>query len=368
MPELLKNIYNHTFFDHFTAEMESVVQGFDRNRFMDLVLDEGWEQRELKDRMKHIAFTLEQILPLGFEEACEKFVELTVNVRSKHEGKYSLEYMFLPEYVARYGLEQFDCSVETMEEITKLTSCEFAVRPFIVEHKGSMMNRMAEWSQHDNHHVRRLASEGCRPRLPWAMALPIFKKNPEPILPILENLKGDTSEYVRRSVANNLNDISKDNPDVVLEIANKWKGRSEETDRILKHGARTLLKKANPYALELFGFPQPDDIEVNTLALKSDVIEIGEKLDFSFEVVNYGKKTIQLRIEYGIDYMKSNGTQNRKLFKVTEYGFQPGEKREFDRSQSFKNLTTRKHYNGEHGIAIVVNGREMIREKFVVGG
>lgn len=165
--------------------------------------------------------------------------------------------MFFPDYIERFGMEDYAVAVGTMERLTAFTSCEFAVRPFIKKHEGQMLEQMLGWSEHSSHHVRRLASEGSRPRLPWAMALPKLKKDPSPILPILENLKVDSSEYVRRSVANNLNDISKDNPDVALSVFRDWIGHSPETNRIVKHGCRTLLKQGVPEAMELFGFSYP---------------------------------------------------------------------------------------------------------------
>lgn len=366
MPDLLKNIYNDTFFGHFTTEMKRVVPEFHADEFIDLVHDKEWENRELKDRMKHIAVTLKRVLPFGFEEACARFTKLALNVRNENEGKFALEYMFLPEFVERFGLNQFNVSVDTMEKITSLTSCEFAVRPFIVEYGDRMMNRMEKWSVHDNHHVRRLASEGCRPRLPWAMALKEFKKDPNPILPILENLKKDESEYVRRSVANNLNDISKDHPELVLSIGREWMSISDETDRIVKHACRTLLKKGNPDALDLFGYREPDGIEVSGLNIDAKSVAIGDKLTFSFILENRSKEKKKLRIEYAIDYMKSNGTTNRKVFKITENSYPAGEQVKFTRNQSFKDMTTRKHYPGEHGLAIIINGRVMQELNFVV--
>ncbi|MCC5940210.1 MAG: DNA alkylation repair protein, partial [Balneolaceae bacterium] len=225
--------------------------------------------------------------------------------------------------------------------------------------------QMLNWSRHHHSHVRRLASEGCRPRLPWAMALPRFKKDPAPILPILENLKDDPSEFVRRSVANNLNDISKDHPKLVLEIGKRWIGADVNRDKIIKHACRTLLKSGDVRALELFGFLEPSDIEILHFECDSSV-NMGKHLKFSFIVKNGGKKRSKVRIEYGIDYMKSNGSTNRKIFQISETVLKSGESKEFMRTQSFKKLTTRKHYPGRHALAILVNGRELVKSGFMV--
>ena len=146
------------------------------------------------------------------------------------------------------------------------------------------MSHMYNWAEDENFHLRRLASEGCRPRLPWAMSLPVFKKDPTPILKIMETLKDDPVEYVRMSVANNLNDISKDHPDVVLDICERWFGRSKNTDWIVKRACRTMLKAGNKRALLLFGFGDPDQLKVANLSFDRQTLAMGEELRFSFEI------------------------------------------------------------------------------------
>lgn len=344
--------------------MEQASSEFDKELFLEKIYDSEWDQRELKERMKHIAVTLNLFLSDEYEKALNQISKMIPLIRNSLLADCRLEFMFLPEYIERYGLDNFEPSTAAMENITQFTSCEFAVRPFI-EKYPKMMSKLEKWSNHENHHVRRLASEGCRPRLPWAMALPKFKKNPNPILPILENLKNDSSLYVRRSVANNLNDIAKDHPDLVLEIVKRWKGESDETDWIVKHGCRTLLKKAHPGALKLFGFCEPVDLKLIRFNV-NDRVEMGEKLKFSVLIKNCGEDEMKLRIEYGIDYKKANGSHNRKIFKITENSYQPSEKISFDRSQSFRDMTTRKHYPGDHSIALIVNGKELAVKGFML--
>lgn len=363
--EPFKNIYNDTFFNLFTAILDRKLKDFNKKKFLRQVYDGEWESRELKQRMKHIAGVLHAWLPGKYEPAIQSIKTLITELR-KEGIRGGLEYMVFTEYVEAYGLEHYDTSMEAMEFITQFISCEFAVRPFILRYPGKAMQQMLRWSTHESEHVRRFASEGCRPRLPWAMALPALKKDPTPILPILENLKDDPSLFVRKSVANNLNDIAKDNPDTVLSMVKKWQGKSPRTDWIIKHGSRTLLRKAHPQAMKLFGLAVADDIIVDKLKLAHDTIGIGEALPFSFNLTNKGKKPIKLRVEYGIDYMKSNGKGNRKLFKITENTYQPGQTYSFKRNQSFKNLTTRKHYAGRHTLAIVINGQELAAKAFVV--
>jgi 3-methyladenine DNA glycosylase AlkC len=364
--EPFKNLYNDTFFNQFTGVLSKELKGFDKKLFLKNIYDDAWEARELKQRMKHIAHTLHDFLPTPYGQSIEKIKDIITAIRKTTGPTGGLEHMVFTEYVEAYGIDHYDASMQAMEFITQFISCEFAVRPFIIRYPEKAMKQMLKWSKHKSLHVRRFSSEGARPRLPWAMALPALKKDPSPLLPILENLKEDESEFVRKSVANNLNDIAKDHPDTVLKLVKQWQGVSPRTDWIIKHGSRTLLRKANPQALKLFGLAVSDKIVVDKLKLAVKQVTIGDKLDFSFTLTNTDNKPIKLRVEYGVDYMKSNGKANRKLFKITENTYQAGQAYSFKRSQSFRNLTTRKHYAGAHVLSVVINGQELASKKFVV--
>jgi 3-methyladenine DNA glycosylase AlkC len=224
------------------------------------------------------------------------------------------------------------------------------------------MRQMELWAESDNLHVRRLASEGCRPRLPWAMALPAFKRDPRLVLSILKKLKADESEYVRRSVANNLNDIAKDNPAAVVKIARHWQGESEQTDRLLKHACRTLLKQARPDIMKLFGFAKPEHIRIGDLVVQRRV-KIGGDLPFSFTLHSLQSPLGKLRIEFAMDFMKQNGRPSRKLFKFSE-AEHSGNEKSYCKSYSFRPISTRKYYAGAHGLAIIVNGFELAKATF----
>lgn len=264
MAEPFKNMYNKQFFDLFTKDLRLVIDDFDAHGFVSQIMDDEWEGRELKQRWIHITSILKKFLPADYKEAIAKILELLDHVKSTRpdfsvidDTKFGLmlEYgVILNNYVEQYGLDDYETSVKAIEKITQFTSCEFVTHPFIIKYPDEMMKQMLVWSKHEHWGVRRLSSEGCRPRLPWAMALPNLKKDPTPIIPILENLKNDPARFVRLSVANNLNDIAKDNPEIVIDLAKKWKGESKEVDWIIKHGCRTLLKQGIPEVMELFGF------------------------------------------------------------------------------------------------------------------
>jgi hypothetical protein len=202
-----------------------------------------------------------------------------------------------------------------------------------------------------------LASEGSRPRLPWAMAIPFLKKDPASILPILENLKNDPSEYVRRSVANNLNDIAKDNPQIVLEIAIKWKDHSKETDAIIKHGCRTLLKQGHPEILSHYGL-ESTNIELSNFEIKTPVVKVGDYLQFHFHLNNKNTEPKTIRLEYAVHYKKAKGHLAKKVFKISEKIYQPNQLTKIERNQSFKLITTRVFHTGAHQLSIIINGTE----------
>ncbi|MEM9687121.1 MAG: DNA alkylation repair protein, partial [Bacteroidota bacterium] len=239
MAEPLKYIYNQDFFNDFTAVLKGVIPDFDESAFLNTIYDDSWEQRELKQRMQHIIRVLKRHLPEDYEKGVSVLLEIVRQLQREGFGEPEFAFMFFPDFMARYGLKHYKTSVDAFEHVTQFTSCEFAVRPFIMAYPQQMMTQMLRWSTHKHPMVRRLSSEGCRPRLPWAMALPELKKNPEPVIPILENLKNDDSESVRRSVANNLNDIAKDHPDTVIALAKSWQGMTKHTDWVIKHGCRT---------------------------------------------------------------------------------------------------------------------------------
>ncbi|HEY0680058.1 MAG TPA: DNA alkylation repair protein [Chitinophagaceae bacterium] len=358
MASQLKDIYSPAFYDKFSEVLADVVPSFDKKKFKKLIFDKEWQNRELKERMKHTSRVLHTFLPKQFDEASGMINLIIERLIRNRFTESSLEFMFFPDYIETYGIDHFDTSVKSIEYITQFTSCEFAVRPFIIKYGGKMMSQMYQWSLHENHKVRRLASEGSRPRLPWAMAVPFLKADPALVLPILENLKNDPSEWVRRSVANNLNDIAKDHPDIVIKIAKRWKGISKETDALIKHACRTLLKQAHPSIIKHYGLHNGQNLKVTNFNILNNKLKIGEHLKFSFTLHNNDSKASVARLEYGIFYLRKNGTHSKKVFKISERQLTAKEKLTITRKQSFKLITTRKFYAGKQMLSIIVNGQE----------
>ena len=357
MPEPLKNQFNQSLIVELSEAISALFNAFDTQGFEQAVLDTTWQSRELKARMRHISHCLRAFLPDDYVSA----LDILKPVSKSFSG---MIHMFFADFVEVYGIEAFDASMSALALFTQGSTAEFAVRPFIEKYPDKMMAQMNLWAKSDNHHLRRLASEGCRPRLPWAMALPAFKKDPQPVLALLETLQHDDSEYVRRSVANNLNDICKDNPQLLIDLAKRWIGQNKETDWIVKHACRTLLKQGEPEILALFGLTTPTHVGIEAFTLQSSV-ELEQALEYSFVLQSNQGPLGKLRIEYAIDFMKSNGKQSRKLFKIGESDYAQTRKR-VEKRHSFKSISTRKHYPGEHGFALIVNGQEMVSGEFVV--
>lgn len=357
MPEPLKNIYNDTFFEDFTNTLQHILPDFNKDLFLHQIYDEEWENRELKQRMRHLAVTLRQHLPDDYRAAIVLLLKL-VDYLKENQNLMSFGYMFLPDYIEVYGMEDLETSIHAMEEMTQLTSCEFAVRPFIIRYPEEMIDQMLRWSKHPHDWVRRFSSEGCRPRLPWAMALPALKNDPSPILPILENLKNDESEFVRKSVANNLNDISKDNPELAIRLAKRWKDSSKNTDWVVKHACRTLLKQAHPEALKLFGFGSTENIKIEAFKILTPVVKIGDYLEFVFQLKNLEATSVKIRLEYGLYYLKANGSLSKKVFMISEKDYAENSTTTINRRQSFRLITTRKFYPGRHELSLIINGNE----------
>jgi 3-methyladenine DNA glycosylase AlkC len=365
MNEPLKNMYNVQFFERLSPILKKVIPDFNELAFIYSVFDTSWPDLELKQRTRRITTALHKCLPEEYPKAADMIVGISRFLRENKEYEQSYPFIFLPDYIALYGLEHYSISMKAIEEITKLISAEFAIRPFIMRYPNETMKQMLLWTKHQDHSVRRLASEGCRPRLPWAQALPDFKKDPTPVLTVIENLKCDTSEYVRRSVANNLNDIAKDHPNIALQIARKWQGKNSLTDWIIKHGCRTLLKKGNEAVLNLHGFNPKAKASVKNLEI-SKKVDIGDTLHFRFNFFNREKQTMKFRLEYAIDYITGSGKISRKIFKLSENTFEPFDAILFQRRQSFKDFTTRKHYKGKHYLRILANGKELAAGEFSV--
>jgi len=360
MAELLKNMYNAEYIRALAEDIRKVYAPFPVEEFIASTMDSTWDSLELKARGRQITLNLGKFLPQDYTAAIGVIDKVVVNCGSWLDGLA----LFFPDFVEVYGQDEanWDISMAALERYTPHASAEFAVRPFIINHQERMMAQMRAWATHKNEHVRRLASEGCRPALPWGVALNAFKKDPAPVLPILEQLKADPNLYVRKSVANNLNDISKTHPGLVSQIAKAWYGKNENTDWVVKHGCRTLLKKGNRDVLAIFGFGNADAVKVSDFALAAATATIGGEISFSFKLAT--SAATKVRLEYGVDYVKANGKQSRKIFQISEMAMKENTTKLYTKSHALADHSTRKHYPGVHAITLIVNGVEQGTAEF----
>lgn len=357
MAQALKDMYNKEFLHQFGEKVHVVYEIFDIEEFVATIIDDTWAELKLMDRMGRITEALGTYLPAEYVEALEILFAID-------DTCVGFPYLFFPNFVAVYGQspENWELSMTALERFTKRSSSEFAVRPFFIIDTNRMIMQMLDWSKSSDEHVRRLASEGCRPRLPWGKALTMFKIDPTPVLSVIEQLIEDPSLYVRKSVANNLNDISKDNPSIILETVRRLKGLHQHTDWILRHGCRTLIRQAHPEIMSLFGYGESIDRPVTTNAFLSvDPVElkIGDSCKLNYELCIRKGDPIHIRIEYGIYFVKAMGKRSRKLFLLSDKTVAGDQCITGTKIHKWVELTTRRHYPGEHKIVILVNGIEV---------
>ncbi len=359
MLKLLKDLYNTEYINLLSHNILDNFTNFDKDNFILVIFNDEWELRELKQRMRHISSTLYKFLPQDYTKSISILKKVFLSMNSQ----YSLENMIFQDFVEVYGLDDFEISMDALTCFTINSSSEFAIRRFILKYPKMTMNTMKLWASDKNEHIRRLASEGCRPRLPWAIALQKFKENPEEVLEILEILKDDTSLYVRKSVANNFNDISKDNPQILKTIAKSWIGVSKNRDWILKHACRTLLKNSDREVLELFGFKKNDTLCIHDFVLDTNV-KMGDELSFSF-FLSSSENLGKLRIEYALEFLRLKNKYSKKVFKISE-GTYNEKSKNISKKYSFKEISTRKYYEGKHKLSIIVNGLVLENKEFIL--
>lgn len=252
--------------------------------------------------------------------------------------------------------EDFADCLALLAELTPRLTGEFAIRRLLARAPDAALQAIVQWTSHPDEHVRRLASEGTRPYLPWAVRVPALVARPEATIPILDALYRDPSDYVRRSVANHLNDVARHAPDTAVATAAGWLNVPDaNTAWVVRHGLRTLVKKAHPGALALQGFA-PASVAVTPLRLDRKVVAMPEDLGFEFEISNTGAADARLAVDYAVHYVKANGSQSVKVFKLTALTLAASETRTLSKRHTFKPMTTRVHHRGRHALELQING------------
>lgn len=357
---LLKDFFNPETVGLIADAVAREYPEFGRQAFMTAVFDSEWPQRELKDRMRHVTTQLQNELPPEYPQA------LAVLRRAGPQmAEVGFAAMVCSDFVEAFGLDHYRQSIPALASFTKVVSAEFAVRPFLIRYPERMLAQMEKWSRNRDWRVRRLASEGSRPRLPWGKAVPWLKEDPTRLRPILEELRRDSSEDVRRSVANSLNDISKGRPELVMEWLTDWQDGSEKIEAITRHALRTLIKQGHPRALELVGYRHGANVTIGDLKIEPDPATIGSKTTVSFTVYGDSAETQALLIDGVVTYARPRGPGS-KVFRWKELEVAPGETVTIRRSVTLQQLSTRTVYPGTHVVEVQVNGERMARTEFEV--
>jgi 3-methyladenine DNA glycosylase AlkC len=326
----------------------------------------GLGQLELKDRVRHVTAALSKHLPSDFDDAVELALAAAEHWDPGDPDDPLRGFAAWPliDWVPEAGIAQVDTSLEALRKLTGLFTAEFAIRPFLLTETDKTLRHLRKWLRDPEPQVRRLISEGTRPRLPWAPRLPMFQRDPSPVLALLERLRDDPAEYVRRSVANNLNDISKDHPDRVVQVATRWmKGASHERSWIVKHALRSLIKQGNHGAQEALGFTTRPQVDA-TLQISPKSLHIGETLNIKVQLRSRARTAQRLVVDYLVHYRKANGTTAPKVFKLRVVELKPGQQLQIEAKRSLAPRSTRRLYPGEHAVELLVAGRATGRQSF----
>jgi len=359
MAEPLKNYYGPDVPARIARMIKEVDSGFDEDAFLADALD-GYQALELTPRARQIAQALGRHLPQDYERAIEILIASLGPKLQAAELTGIDVFVYLPHvfFIAEFGVDHFEASMRAQYELTQRFSAEYSIRVFLERYLQQTLGRLHEWAFDSNVHVRRLVSEGTRPRLPWAPRLRAFQDDPRPVLELLELLKDDPDLFVRRSVANNLNDIGKDNPAALIETCRRWmKDASPQRSWLVRHALRSAVKRGEPEALEILGFLPATGVQVCDIHIAPAVASIGDSITFTVELSNDGSATKQLLIELRVHFVKANGKPSPKVFALKELVLRPNGSVQLSKTISLAQHTTRTHYPGQHRVEVLVNGR-----------
>ncbi|MEO1090861.1 MAG: DNA alkylation repair protein [Pseudomonadota bacterium] len=369
-PLLLKTLIDATVVDELSARVAAVWPPFDRPGF-EAAANADLAARALKARSAHIADCLRQRLPEPFEQAIAIVLEsLPVpDDRGGIEGVDGFRYMPLLDVVGRHGTDDPEPALDALETLTLHFSAEFAIRPFLARFPDRTWPRIDRWAGGADWRLRRLASEGTRPRLPWGERLAASIADPGPGIAVLDRLHADPHPVVRRSVANHLNDVAKDHPDRAVDVATRWWEQSDGAGRgTVRHALRGLVKAGNTRALELMGFHGGDAVAVKRLTVRPDTVRLGEAVTIEVQLHSTAPSPINLVIDYRLDRPIAGGRRSSKVFKLATRRLEPGCSASLERRIVIRQLSTRTYHPGSHEVHLMVNGLDLGSASFELVG
>jgi 3-methyladenine DNA glycosylase AlkC len=356
--EPLKNSYGPDVPVRIAAMVRQVDPSFAAEDFVAEALD-GYEQLELTPRAWQIARALGHHLPADYDRAIEILIASLGEKLQTPELSGMDVFLYLPHvfYVAEFGADHFETSMRAQYELTQRFSAEYSIRVFLQRYPEQTLTRLREWAGDPSVHVRRLVSEGTRPRLPWAPRLRAFQTDPRPVLELLELLKDDPELYVRRSVANNLNDIGKDHPALLTETCARWmQDATAERRWLVAHALRSAVKRGDPEALAILGFGDAT-VSVRDLQVTPAVAAIGDSITVTVDLTNDNSVVQPLLVDLRVHFVKASGNTSPKVFKLKAMELEPGTWARLTKRISLVQHTTRTHYPGRHQVDVLVNGQ-----------
>ncbi len=357
MGEPLKNSFGPDVPERIAGMVKEVHHDFDVDGFVKASLH-GFADLELTPRARQISDTLADFLPKDREAAIQILID-SLGPEAPGELTGMDSFIYLPHvfFVADHGLDCFETSMRAQYELTKRFTAEFSIRSYLERYPTETLMGLRGWAEDPNLHVRRLVSEGTRPRLPWASRLKSFQLDPSPVVELLELLKDDPEEYVRRSVANNLNDISKDHGALVVKIARRWwKGAGKNRKRLVRHGLRTLIKQGDAGALAVLGYGPNSPAVISRVVCIPRRVKIGEKVRIEIDVQNPSAKVAGVLVDLRVHFVKKKGSTSPRVFKGAEMVLDPGEQATVGKTISVAQHSTRTHYPGTHRVEVMLNG------------
>lgn len=342
--------------------IEKVYKRFDKSGFVSFVM-QPFPDQSYSQRLNQITLGFEKYLDFDYLTNLKIILDSLKYINLESGNNFFIA--SFTKYISNNGLLHFEESMEALKFLTQYFTAEWDVRTFIETYPEKTLSLFNIWSKDNNVHVRRLVSEGSRPFVPWGKKLKIIEENPTLTIPLLSNLYNDNEEYVRKSVANHLNDIAKLNPDLVVNTLEQWSKEVIDNPKFVKltkQALRTLIKQGNSKALKFLGYPLDVSIELTCKHNKS--VKMGEQFKFEIGLVSKSNLAQKLVIDYNMYFLRNNGTHSIKTFKWKSLDILPNEKLTFTKRHTIKQITTRSYYEGLQYLAIQINGTEMYKGKF----
>jgi 3-methyladenine DNA glycosylase AlkC len=331
-------------------------------------LGADFELLGLMDRGRRLSVVLRQFLPSDFRQAAPLLVQtmgrpMGLDPRGEPvaPGDVASSFYHLPHsmYIAEHGLGHLPEAMQAQHVLTQRFTAEFSLRPFLQTHTQATLAHLSQWASDPSAHVRRAVSEATRPRLPWAARLPDFVRDPSPVLPLLARLRDDSSSYVRRSVANHLNDIGKDHPELLTGTAHQWLDDAPvpaSRQALLRHALRTAIKRGDAQALALFGHGQPSVLQIHNAKITPSKARVGDSVTLHCTLYNPSAQAASALADWRVFYVKSNGTLSPKVFKGSTVQIGENGHGVLEKTLSLRQMSTRTHHPGRHTVEIVLNG------------